>query len=202
MPVFTCPGPAARSERHPRDVRSPERRHDAARHQRTCRDRGRRARSTRVSNRSSASNRSTRSSRTADPTAGPKTDSPRPRVPTTAASAAPKMPGRDIVEAHTLGVHPRRHRHRGHERRSDDGPVGVPGRRARTRSRSATNSGSRAGCSSASPRSSTSTSASTPSPSRVTGTARARTPTSRPSRCAPTAATTPSSRAARRSAPA
>ena len=73
---------------------------------------------------------------------------------------------RDRRAAHR-GLHRRRPRHRGHQRRGDDGPVGVPGRRALARSTSATSCGWPAGCSSASPR----TSASSPpsSPSRSSG---------------------------------
>ena len=97
--------------------------------------------------------------------------------------------GRPIVEKHlenclAAGLAISRHQRRGHAR-----PVGVPGRPARARWRSPTSCGSRAGCSTAPPRTSASPRRWTPSRSRATGTARARTPTSPPRRCA--RATTP-----------
>ena len=53
------------------------------------------------------------------------------RVRTTAASAATKIVGRDIVEAHTLACMTRGHRRSRHQRRGHDGPVGVPDRHPR-----------------------------------------------------------------------
>ena len=86
-------------------------------------------------------------------------------------------------------MHRRRPDDRGHQRRGDARPVGVPDRRRRRARRSATTCTSPAGCCTASPRTTTSSSASPPSRRRATGTAPARTPTSRPRRCA--RATTP-----------
>ena len=97
--------------------------------------------------------------------------------------------GRDVVEAHLDGCLEAGLAHLRHQRRGHARPVGVPGRPARPARRRPTSCGSPAGCSTASPRTSASPPRSTRSRSRATGTAPARTPTSRPRRCA--RATTP-----------
>ena len=123
---------------------------------------------------------------------------PAPQGPYYCGVGGDKMPGREIVELHTAACIDAGTRHRGHQRRGDDGPVGVPDRRPPAARRSATSSGWPGGCSSASPRTSASTPPSSPSRSSATGTAPAPTPTSRPRPCARTAAGTRSSPAARR----
>ena len=123
---------------------------------------------------------------------------PGPQGPYYCGVGADEIWGRDIVEAHTTACIDAGLAHLRHQRRGDDGPVGVPDRPDRPAADRRPACGSPAGCSTASPRTSTSPSPSTPSRSPATGTAPAPTPTSRPRRCA--RATTPSSRRARPSA--
>ena len=128
-PVFTLPRPAAGPGRPARHVRGAPDRLLAAPDQHPGRLRGRR----RAVRRPGAVVRHRAGvhlppRRPAAGVAGARA-TPRPRARTTAASAATRCPGRDIVERHTVGLHGRRAGHRGHQRRGDDGPVGVPDRR-------------------------------------------------------------------------
>ena len=189
QPVFVVPRPDPRRRQRARDVRGAAHRHDAAPDQHPGRAARRSPRSTPTRSRCSASSRSTRSSRTAARSASPPSGFPAPQGCYYCGVGADEVFGRDVVEAHLdacldAGLAHLRHQRRGHAR-----PVGVPGRPARPARRSPTSCGSPAGCSTASPRTSASPPRSTRSRSRATGTAPARTPTSRPRRCA--RATTP-----------
>ena len=61
---------------------------------------------------------------------------PAPQGPYYCGVGGDKMPGREIVELHTAACIDAGIGHRGHQRRGHDGPVGVPGGRARRRSTS------------------------------------------------------------------
>ncbi len=80
---------------------------------------------------------------------------PGPQGPYYCGVGADEIWGREVVEAHTTACIDAGLAHLGHQRRGDDGPVGVPGRPGRSARRSVTSCGSLAGCSTAWPRTST-----------------------------------------------
>ena len=110
-----------------------------------------------------------------------------------AGQGLPRAPGavllrrgrrQDAGTRHRRAAHGRLHggrsRHRGHQRRGDDGPVGVPGRCPFAAADGRTSSGWPAGCCSGSPRTSACSPPWSRSRSWVTGTVPVPTPTSRP----------------------
>ncbi len=127
QPGLRLPRPAARARRQARHVRGAAHRLHPPPDQHPGQAARRWPRSTPTTSRCSASSRSTPSSRTGGPSAGPTGGYPAPQGPYYCGVGGDKMPGRDIVERHTRPAS-RPARHRGHQRRGDDGPVGVPDR--------------------------------------------------------------------------
>ena len=178
------PGPDPRRRQQARAVRGAAHRHEAAPDATRAPPAPRRRRSTRRTTSGSASSRSTRSSRARSRSAGRTTASRRRRAATTAASAPTRSSAaRSSRRTRTPASRP------ASQIAGTNGEV-MPGQwefqigPVGPVEVLATTCGSRAGCSTASPRTSASTRRSTRSRCGATGTAPARTPTSRRRRCA------------------